>query len=111
MSADAGWQNEREEGESRTLGTRVGPQKGRTICELITFFTGGGIQQTPDVTDENLDSIREIPVPISPLEACFQNNWGGVHVMAQWLTNPTSIHEDVGLIPGLTQWAKDLALP
>ena len=23
--------------------------------------------------------------------------------MVQWLTNPTSIHEDMGLIPGLTQ--------
>ena len=30
----------------------------------------------------------------------------GIPVVAQW----ESIHEDVGLIPGLTQWVKDLAL-
>ena len=34
-----------------------------------------------------------------------------VRIVAQQVKNPTSIHEDTGLIPGLTQWVKDLALP
>ena len=35
----------------------------------------------------------------------------GVPVMAKQLTNPTSVREDAGSIPGLTQWVKDLELP
>ena len=33
-----------------------------------------------------------------------------VPVMAQWLANPTGIHGDTGLVPGLAQWVQDLAL-
>lgn len=38
---------------------------------------------------------------------CFQ----GVPVVAQWVMHPTRTHEEEGLIPGLTKWNKDLALP
>ena len=31
--------------------------------------------------------------------------------MAKQLTNPASIHEVTGLIPGLSQWVKDLVMP
>ena len=31
----------------------------------------------------------------------------GVHIVAQGVTNPTSIHEDAGLMQGVAQWVKD----
>ena len=41
----------------------------------------------------------------------FRNCTTGVSVVAQQIKNLTSICEDVGSIPGLPQWIKDLALP
>ena len=34
----------------------------------------------------------------------------GVPIVAKWVKNPTRMHEDVGSIPGLAQWVKDLVL-
>ena len=35
----------------------------------------------------------------------------GVPVVAQWLTNPSRIHEVAGSVPALAQWVNGLALP
>ena len=35
----------------------------------------------------------------------------GVPVVAKWVKNPTSIHEDLGSIPGLSHWIKYPAFP
>ena len=45
----------------------------------------------------------------SPKGAVKSEMWG-VPIVAQWVKRLTSIHEDVGSIPGLAQWPKDLAL-
>ena len=36
---------------------------------------------------------------------------GGVPAAAQWVKNPTSVHEDVALIPGSLSGVKDPVLP
>ena len=34
-----------------------------------------------------------------------------VSIVAQWVKNTTSIREDASMIPGPSQWVKDLAFP
>ena len=40
----------------------------------------------------------------------IRTNLGGP-VVAHWLKNPTSVHEDAGLITALAQWLNDPVLP
>ena len=39
-----------------------------------------------------------------------ENSHIGVSIVAQWVKNLTSIHEDAGSVPGLIQWVRELAL-
>ena len=67
------------------------------------------------------DTLRTILSPYNQSVFHFQygiqwltwaiQNFIGVPVVAQWLMNLTGNHEVVGLIPGLAQWVKVLALP
>ena len=50
---------------------------------------------------------QNITLPIAPTKPAV-----GVPIVAQWVSSPMhSVHEDVGSIPGLPRWVKDLALP
>ena len=44
--------------------------------------------------------------PSTCLYSKIEITTGGVPIMAQWFTDPASIHDDAGLMPGLTQWVK-----
>ena len=58
-----------------------------------------------------------VPSQLGPWDLVFffflnsKMDFIGVPIVTQQVKNPTSIHEDVGLIPGLAQLVKDLALP
>ena len=50
--------------------------------------------------------VSRVLVNLCPLKKDIE-----VPIVARWIKNPTSIHEDSGSIPDLAQWIKDLALP
>ena len=56
-------------------------------------------------------ALRTVPSKCYMYLLNNRNNFEGVPVMAKWLTNPTRNREVPSSIPGLAQWAKDLALP
>ena len=56
--------------------------------------------------NQNYNEVSPQPVRM----AIIKSLQIGVPIVAQWLTNPTSVHEDTTSVPDLAQWFKDLAL-
>ena len=51
------------------------------------------------------------PMAPSLLQGRVENARGGVPTVDQQVANLTSVHEDAGSIPSLSQWGRDLTLP
>ena len=60
----------------------------------------------------NLRWLQDIVKVLNATES-YTSKWlkWGSSCCGSAVTNLTSIHEDMGSIPGLAQWVKDLALP
>ena len=77
-----------------------------------------GKQNKPDLTEDGIIRKQEISA-LHRKRAILSRPWIAEMRMYRYkefrcgsvVRNSTGIHEDVGLIPGLTQWVRDLALP
>ena len=58
----------------------------------------------------NAEAITHLNLPQSSAQEQDENKTGRSSHCGSVVTNPTSVHEDMGLIPGLTQQVRDLSL-
>ena len=73
---------------------------------------GRGLQlgKCSDTAQTVASNSAQSSCSINTLKTSLELGVGEVPVVAQRVKNPIGIHEEVGSIPGLTQWVNDLVL-
>ena len=87
------------------LGTSMCHGCSRKKKKKKTLFRGHTLRIIPGEQNTLIHSFAAKYIVNTVVLYSIENNFG-VPVIALWLRNPTSIHEDVGSIP---QWVKDPA--
>ena len=78
----------------------------------ISFYSHDHLQRFKEIrVPERFSDLSKVTWLVSESAKIYTHVFPGVPVVAQQVKNPKSIHEDVGWIPGLAQWVKNLVWP
>ena len=82
-----------------------------SVSLTVKLISVAGLKVLSILTDQNGSAMRSPYLAIHFINSLIKIFTSGNSHHGRMETNPTSIHEDAGFIPGLAQWVGDSALP